>query len=255
VFPSLSARQFVVSTTKVSPSHLPTESPLHRRTAAGRCERPSVRNHASFAEHLGRDHHMVVGLHNPQEHVGQETGTLAATANDMQRSCKPNSSGPSARCCVRRSSDSRTRSCAAGNSGGSSPFAARDLAAERRCVGAAPRSARIERRRIPVLHDPLMTDDAQITGAIGGAAAKGKQANECERRNRDHRECAFRKMQGHSPLAMRRQHARQVRDAPSPQIVSGGRRVSHVFDLNTIVALPATAQIAWLSRIVIHSGI
>jgi hypothetical protein len=41
------------------------------------------------------------------------------------------------------------------------------------------RSARVMRWRLSVLHEPLVTDDAQITSAIGGAAAEGKQANDC----------------------------------------------------------------------------
>jgi hypothetical protein len=38
----------------------------------------------------------------------------------------------------------------------------------------SPRLTGVTRRPLSVLHDPLLADDAQITGAISGAAAEGK---------------------------------------------------------------------------------
>jgi hypothetical protein len=111
-------------------------------------------------------------------------------------------------------------------------------------------------RRVPVLYDPLVADHAQITSVSGGTSAERKDSNECERRNRDRCECAFRKMQGHVSLTQQRHDtAHQVADASSPQIVSGGRRVSHMFGVNTSLELYETAQFAWQSRIVIHWGV
>jgi hypothetical protein len=35
------------------------------------------------------------------------------------------------------------------------------------------------RWRFSVLHEPLMTDDTQVTCAISGAAGEGKESNDC----------------------------------------------------------------------------
>ena len=57
-----SGRKFVVSTTSVSPSHRPMESPIHVRTLAGRCL-PFEPHDARVVHHLDEDHHRVLRLH------------------------------------------------------------------------------------------------------------------------------------------------------------------------------------------------
>jgi hypothetical protein len=107
-----------------------------------------------------------------------------------------------------------------------------------------------------VLHDPLVTDDAQITSAISGAAAERKEANGCERRHRDRRECAFREIQNHSPLASERYDTpakSQTRHRHKLFLEGGEYRTCPA--ATPVLALPESAHFVYLNRIVIRSGV
>ena len=54
--------KFVVSTTSVSPSQRPRESPSTRRTVGGRCGRPSSGMIARVVDHLGVNHDVAARL-------------------------------------------------------------------------------------------------------------------------------------------------------------------------------------------------